>query len=51
MRTFDSSSDDNAQNFNRLGKRIAKLGFWFFLIKGLLWLVVPFVLSYISLNS
>lgn len=24
--------------------RVAKLGFWFFLIKGLLWLLLPFLL-------
>lgn len=50
MRRVDSSSHTNDRNFSRLGTRIAKLGFWFFLIKGLLWIAVPFVLSFFVLK-
>lgn len=51
MRTFGNTSRTETGDFRQLGRKIAKLGFWFFLIKGLLWLTVPFVLSYFALNS
>lgn len=40
-------TEDAGQRPARLGwRRLAQLGFWFFLIKGLLWLTVPLALAW-----
>ncbi|MEW5799451.1 MAG: hypothetical protein AB1728_10660 [Bacteroidota bacterium] len=51
MKILDRSTNTNSVGYKRFGKRLAKLGFWFFLIKGILWLAAPFIISYLALNS
>ena len=45
MRSADQPAVDRAGALRRWGRRVGVVGFLFFLVKGLLWLAVPFAIA------
>lgn len=51
MQELESSTEERKSTFAKWIKRLGFWGFMFFLIKGLLWLIVPGLLIWLGYSS